>query len=181
MTHVNDMETWDHNVKICLCLWKPLTTSGLKSWAGSNEAMLYSQCIGDLSVCSGLNKIHSDDVQFSTRLAGARSCGWIQWWKCFRPLKRWLSLAELPRELCPSPENRNTLVRLGSHVCRLWVNSLGGWFWERLRHTRSIPASNPLLCYHLPQRPFFYGGRWRGPSCPCRRCREGCRCGSSWH
>lgn len=105
--------------------WKPLTISGLKSWAGSNKATLCSQCKGDLSVCSGLNKIHSDDVQFSTRLAGARSCGWIQWWKCFRPLKRWLSLAELPRELCPSPENRNTLVRLGSHVLQALSKQFG--------------------------------------------------------
>lgn len=53
--------------------WKLLAISGLKSWPGSNKAS--SQCICDLSVCSGLKQIHSHDVQFSTRLAGARSCG----------------------------------------------------------------------------------------------------------
>lgn len=45
------------------------------------------------------------DLRFSITLAGARSCGWIQWWRSFRLLGRLLALAELPRGLCPSPEN----------------------------------------------------------------------------
>lgn len=32
-------------------------------------------CVCDVLVCCGLNDIHYSDVQFSTGLAGARSCG----------------------------------------------------------------------------------------------------------
>lgn len=109
-------------------------------------------CVCDVSVCYGLNDIHYNDVQFSTGLAGARSCGWIQWWKCFRLLERLLSLAELPRGLCPSPKSRNILVKLGSSVCRLC-----GWFGERLFRMSSILAPKPLGVFTYRHNLFFTG------------------------
>lgn len=50
-----------------------------------------------------------------------------------------------------------------------------------VKHPSSKSLQGFFFPPNLPPRPFFYGGRWRGPSCPCRRCRVGCRCGSSWH
>lgn len=104
-------------------------------------------CISVL--CSGLKEIHFSDVQFSTGPVGVRSCGWIQWWKCFRLLKRSLSLVELLRELCPSPKNRNTLVRLGSHVCMCFESNSGGLILGKMilqgKHpSPQIPAAFPL-------------------------------------
>lgn len=58
-----------------------------------------------------LTETNSSDLQISTGLAGARSCGWTQWWKCFHLLKRSPSWVELPRGLCPSPKKRHKLCQ----------------------------------------------------------------------